>query len=149
MVTPLPPMFERIANGDRLKIGNRAFEVITAEGHAPEQAMLYCAQDKLLIAGDQVMEKDIAQRKRSGGRSDGDPLGLYLRSLAELKARAPNDALVLAATTGPSMASTSVSTNWPPITRCAAPRSTRRRARPRRRRNCCPSCSTSRSTRMR
>jgi glyoxylase-like metal-dependent hydrolase (beta-lactamase superfamily II) len=96
MVTPLPPMFERIANGDRLKIGPRTFEIITAEGHAPEQAMLYCAADKLLIAGDQVMEKISPNVSVWASDPHGDPLGLYLRSLAELKARVPNDVLVLA-----------------------------------------------------
>jgi glyoxylase-like metal-dependent hydrolase (beta-lactamase superfamily II) len=96
MVTPLPPIFERIANGDRLKIGGRIFDVITGEGHAPEHAMLYCAQDKLLIAGDQVMERISPNVSVWAVDPHGDPLGLYLRSLKELKARVPDDVLVLA-----------------------------------------------------
>ena len=96
MVTPLPPIFERIADGDRLKIGGRIFEVITGEGHAPEQAMLYCAEDKLFFAGDQVMEKISPNVSVWAIDPHGDPLGLYLRSLQKLKSRVAEDALVLA-----------------------------------------------------
>ena len=96
MVTPLPPIFERIADGDRLNIGERSFEVITGEGHAPELAMLYCAKDKLFLAGDQVMEKISPNVSVWAVDPHGDPLGLYLRSLKELKTRVANDVLVLA-----------------------------------------------------
>jgi len=96
MVTPLPPIFERIADGDRLKIGGRNFEVVTGEGHAPEQAMLYCAEDKLLFAADQAMEKISPNVSVWAADPHGDPLGLYLRSLRELKSRVAEDALVLA-----------------------------------------------------
>lgn len=97
MVAPLPPVFERIAAGDRLKIGGRDFEVLTGEGHAPEHAMLYCAEEKLFFAGDQVMEKISPNVSVWAVEPHGDPLGLYLRSLAELKSRLPEDVLALAA----------------------------------------------------
>jgi glyoxylase-like metal-dependent hydrolase (beta-lactamase superfamily II) len=96
MVTPLPPIFERIADGDRLKIGGRVFEVITGDGHAPELAMLYCAADKLFFAGDQVMEKISPNVSVWAVDPHGDPLGLYLRSLRDMKSRVGEDALVLA-----------------------------------------------------
>ena len=96
MVTPLPPIFERIADGDRLKIGGRVFEVMTGEGHAPELAMLHCAEDKLFFAGDQVMEKISPNVSVWAVDPHGDPLGLYLRSLRDLKSRVGEDALVLA-----------------------------------------------------
>src|SRR5208337_167212 len=95
MVTPLPPIFERIASGDKLKIGGRIFEVSIGEGHAPEQAMLYCAEDKLLFAADQVMEKISPNVSVWAADPHGDPLGLYLRSLEGMKARVPADVLVL------------------------------------------------------
>ncbi len=97
MVVPLPPVFERIADGDRLKIGGRDFEVVTGEGHAPEQAMLYCAEDKLLFAADQAIEKISPNVSVWAIDPHGDPLGLYLRSLGDLKSRVAEDVLVLAA----------------------------------------------------
>ena len=71
MVTPLPPTFSRVVAGDTLRIGGRAFSVLTGDGHAPEQIMLYCAAEKLFLAADQVIAKDFAQCQRLGRRSVG------------------------------------------------------------------------------
>jgi glyoxylase-like metal-dependent hydrolase (beta-lactamase superfamily II) len=95
MVTPLPPVFQRIAAGDRLKIGGRIFEVLTGDGHAPEQAMLYCAADKLFLCADQVLERISPNVSVWAVDPNGDPLGYYLRSLSALKAYLPEDVLVL------------------------------------------------------
>ncbi len=95
MVAPLPPVFERIVGGDRLKIGGRNFEVITTNGHAPEQATLYCADEKLFFGADQVLEKISPNVSVWAVDPNGDPLGLYLRSLEELKSKLPQDVLVL------------------------------------------------------
>jgi glyoxylase-like metal-dependent hydrolase (beta-lactamase superfamily II) len=95
MTTPLPPVFERIVAGDQLRVGGRVFEVLTGDGHAPEQAMLYCAEDKLFFAADQVLDKVSPNISVWATEPHGDPLGLYLRSLKELKARLPDDVTVL------------------------------------------------------
>ncbi len=95
MVSDLPAHFTRIVGGDRLSIGSREFEVITGNGHAPEQAMLYCATDKLLFAADQVIATISPNVSVWSVDAEGDPLGLYLRSLKELWASLPDDVLVL------------------------------------------------------
>jgi glyoxylase-like metal-dependent hydrolase (beta-lactamase superfamily II) len=95
MVAPLPPIFERIVDGDTLKIGGRDFAILTCDGHAPEQAMLYCAEDKLFFGADQVLEKISPNVSVWAVDPHGDPLGLFLRSLKELKARLPADVFVL------------------------------------------------------
>jgi glyoxylase-like metal-dependent hydrolase (beta-lactamase superfamily II) len=46
-----PREFIRIRDGDVFAIGQREWRVITAGGHSPEQALLYCEADKILIAG--------------------------------------------------------------------------------------------------
>lgn len=58
--------------------------------------MLYCAEDKLFFAGDQVMEKISPNVSVWAVDPHGDPLGLYLRSLRNLKSRVADDVLVLA-----------------------------------------------------
>jgi glyoxylase-like metal-dependent hydrolase (beta-lactamase superfamily II) len=95
MVSGLPPTFERLVAGDTLLIGGRSFEVLAGNGHAPEQVMLYCAADNVFLAADQVLAKITPNISVWAVEPTGDPLGLYLRSLAELKARIPADALVL------------------------------------------------------
>ncbi len=95
LVTPLPPVFERITEGEKLNIGGRTFEVLIGEGHAPEQAMLYCGEEKLFFAADQVLEKISPNVSVWASEPRGDPLGLYLRSLNGIKGRLPADVLVL------------------------------------------------------
>jgi glyoxylase-like metal-dependent hydrolase (beta-lactamase superfamily II) len=95
MVAPLPPTFERLVAGDRLAIGGRLFEVLGGDGHAPEQLMLFSREDKLFLAADQVLAKISPNVSVSALSPRGDPLGLYLRSLAALKRDLPEDSLVL------------------------------------------------------
>ncbi|RBP09180.1 glyoxylase-like metal-dependent hydrolase (beta-lactamase superfamily II) [Roseiarcus fermentans] len=95
MVSAPPKTFQRLMAEDRVTIGGRAFEVLTGGGHSPEHVMLYSAEDRLLIAGDQIMAKISPNVSVEAMEPDGDPLGIYLRSLEKLKARVPADALVL------------------------------------------------------
>jgi glyoxylase-like metal-dependent hydrolase (beta-lactamase superfamily II) len=95
MVTALPPTFQRLVAGDALRIGGRAFSVLVGDGHAPEQIMLYSAQERILFAADQVLAKISPNVSVWAVDPNGDPLGLYLRSLASLKSQIPADALVL------------------------------------------------------
>jgi glyoxylase-like metal-dependent hydrolase (beta-lactamase superfamily II) len=95
MVTPLPPIFTRIVAGDALVIGGREFHVLSGDGHAPEQIMLYCAEEKIFLAADQVIEKITPNVSVWAVDPEGDPLGLFVRSLNALKTDLPEDALVL------------------------------------------------------
>jgi glyoxylase-like metal-dependent hydrolase (beta-lactamase superfamily II) len=95
MVSGLPPTFQRLVAGDTLEIGGRSFDVLTGNGHAPEQVMLYCAADNVLLAADQVLAKITPNISVWAVDPEGDPLGLYIRSLGEIKAQIPADALVL------------------------------------------------------
>jgi glyoxylase-like metal-dependent hydrolase (beta-lactamase superfamily II) len=57
--------------------------------------MLYCAADNIFLAADQVLAKITPNISVWAVDPDGDPLGLYIRSLGELKRQIPADALVL------------------------------------------------------
>lgn len=94
MVSALPPTFQRIVAGDELKIGGRVWHVMTGDGHAPEQAMLWCREEKILLAADQVLAKISPNVSVWAVDPDGDPLGLYIRSLRAFR-NLPEDALVL------------------------------------------------------
>lgn len=96
MVSPLPPTFVRLVPGDILPIGGRRFKVLVGEGHAVEQLMLYCADDGILLAADQVLEKITPNISVWAVEPQGDPLGLFLRSLDYLVRQVSADVLVLA-----------------------------------------------------
>jgi glyoxylase-like metal-dependent hydrolase (beta-lactamase superfamily II) len=95
MVAPPPKTFLRLMPEDLVSIGGRSFEVMTAGGHAPEQVMLYSAADRLILCGDQILAKISPNVSVEAMDPDGDPLGIYLRSLEKLKRTLPEDVLVL------------------------------------------------------
>src|SRR5208337_3506167 len=85
MVSTPPRTFLRLIADDTVNIGGRTFEVMTAGGHSPEQVMLYSAADNLILSGDQVLAKISPNVSVEAMDPDGDPLGIYLRSLEKLK----------------------------------------------------------------
>jgi glyoxylase-like metal-dependent hydrolase (beta-lactamase superfamily II) len=81
--------------GDVIQIGERQFRILTGDGHVPEQIMLYCSEDKLLFAADQVIEKISPNVSVWSSEPEGDPLSYYIRSLRALRTHLPDDVLVL------------------------------------------------------
>jgi glyoxylase-like metal-dependent hydrolase (beta-lactamase superfamily II) len=94
-VTGLPTQFNRLQAGGNLTIGGRHFAVLTGGGHAPEQAMLYCADDNIFLSADQVLTRISPNISVDAMEPETDPLGEYLSSLASLRQAIPEDALVL------------------------------------------------------
>jgi glyoxylase-like metal-dependent hydrolase (beta-lactamase superfamily II) len=95
MVSGLPRTFRRLIAGEFLRIGARTFEVLTGGGHAPEQVMLFCRAENLFLCADQVLARISPNISVQAMDPEGDPLGIYLRSLASLKRDIPADALTL------------------------------------------------------
>lgn len=95
MVTPLPLTFFRLVAGERLKVGAYEFEILSGDGHAPEQIMLFARKQKLFLAADQVLARITPNVSVWAVEPDGDPLGLYTRSLKSIAAAIPQDTLVL------------------------------------------------------
>lgn len=94
-VSPLPPTFTRVVAGDVLRIGGREFAVLSGDGHAPEQLMFHCAEAGIFLAADQVLAKITPNISVWAVDPEGDPLGLYLRSLRQLSVAIPPETLIL------------------------------------------------------
>src|SRR5260370_4042166 len=95
IVSTPPRTFLRLVAEDRVKIGGRGFEAMCGPVPSPRPTVLLTADDNLVICGDQVMAKISPNVSVEAMDPDGDPLGIYLRSLEKLKATLPEDALVL------------------------------------------------------
>ncbi len=95
MLTGLPRTFRRLIAGETLVIGRRRFEVLTGGGHSLEQVMLHCPEERLLLCADQVLARISPNIGVSANDPEGDPLGIYLRSLAELRRTIPAGTLAL------------------------------------------------------
>jgi glyoxylase-like metal-dependent hydrolase (beta-lactamase superfamily II) len=95
LISGLPTQFHRLKAGETLRIGGRDFHIHTGGGHAPEQAMLSCASDKLFFSADQVLTRISPNISVQSMEPEANPLGEYLRSLETLGETLPADALVL------------------------------------------------------
>ena len=95
MLTGLPPTFRRLVAGETLEIGGRQWEVLTGGGHAPEQVMLHCPADHMLLAADQIMARISPNISVQAMDPEGDPLGIYIRSLHNFRSTIAADTLVL------------------------------------------------------
>ena len=94
IVSRLPLGFRRIAEGDVLRIGDVAWEVVVGSGHSPEHACLLDRERVILIAGDQVLPRISSNVSLGVSEPEGDPLGDWLASIAKLRGL-PADLLVL------------------------------------------------------
>jgi glyoxylase-like metal-dependent hydrolase (beta-lactamase superfamily II) len=91
---PATSSFRRVIDGEVLTIGGRRWTAITGGGHAMEHLSLYCAAERVLIAGDQILGRISPLIGVFPQRPEEDPLTEYLRSLGRFARLAP-DALVL------------------------------------------------------
>ncbi len=90
----IPASFQPIFAGDTLTIGAHDWQVIIGHGHAPEHASLYCAELKILIAGDMLLPRISTNVSTYAAAPELDTLRLYLDSIDRLTAL-PDDTLVL------------------------------------------------------
>ncbi|WP_309087718.1 MBL fold metallo-hydrolase [Phenylobacterium sp.] len=93
----LPDSFRRLNDGERIRIGDHEWEVVVGSGHSPEHASLWCRDLKLMISGDQVLPKISSNVSVFPTEPEADPLTDWLTSLKAIKARVPDDVLVLPA----------------------------------------------------
>ena len=93
-VSEPPASFRRIMDGEEIAIDGRHWEVISGYGHAPEHAALYCDDIGTLISGDMILPKISTNVSVWPTEPDGDPLSLFLRSVAR-HAQLPQRTLIL------------------------------------------------------
>jgi glyoxylase-like metal-dependent hydrolase (beta-lactamase superfamily II) len=94
MLGALPSSITRLRDGDTIRFGERDWKVIVAGGHAVEHASFWCAEDNILIAGDQILSRISPMIGVFPAVPEADPLAEYLGSLPRFK-ELPADALVL------------------------------------------------------
>lgn len=93
-VPDFPRRYRRLLDGNNVGIGGRDWRVMMGYGHSPEHAALYCPALGALISGDMVLPKISTNIAVQSVEPEGDPLGLFLDSLARY-AELPADTLVL------------------------------------------------------
>ena len=94
---PIPPSFIRLTDGDRLRIGEHEWRVMTGSGHSPEHVCLYGEAQRVLISGDQVLPVITSNVSVQPMEPYANPLLGWLESHERFKRELPNDILVLPA----------------------------------------------------
>ncbi len=94
IVPSLPSSYDRLMEGDQIRIGAHDWRVMMGYGHSPEHAALYCAQLGLLIGGDMVLPRISTNVSVMAATPLANPLRLFLDSLTRF-ARLPTQTLVL------------------------------------------------------
>ena len=82
----LTDSFERIRPGDHLRIGERSWQILLGQGHSLEMALLYCADDDILISADQILPKITPNISVWPWEPLADPLSDFLRTLTDIEA---------------------------------------------------------------
>lgn len=93
--TGVPTTYTRLKHGDTLQVGARQFRVLTGGGHALEQAMLLCPEERLFFAADQVIARISPNVSVQAMEPEADALGIYLRSLHAIRDTVGAEVLVL------------------------------------------------------
>ena len=91
----LPGDHRRLRNGDLVPIGNDRWRVIVGEGHSPEHVSLYCAERKILLAGDQILPTITTNVSTWHVEPEFDAVGAFLKTCKTFHDVLHPDTLVL------------------------------------------------------
>ena len=94
LAVDIPGTISELRDGAMIRFGNRGWRIILTRGHTYEHASFYCAEDRLLIAGDHLLPRISPVIAVYEMIPDANPLGDYLASFEQF-ADIPDDVLVL------------------------------------------------------
>lgn len=97
LIHPLPQSFERLRQGQEIKIGPYLWQVEIGRGHTPEHVCLYSPETNILIAGDQILPKISSNISLFPTEPRANPLQDWIDSCHRLQDVVPEDCLVLPA----------------------------------------------------
>ncbi len=84
LFSPIPEDIRYLEHNETFTIGRYQWQIIVAEGHCAAHAVLYCAEAKILISGDQVLPGISSNVSVRIDEPDGNPLHHWLESIENL-----------------------------------------------------------------
>jgi len=91
----LPPDYRRLREGNVVSIGRDHWTVITGEGHSPQHVSLYCAERRILIAGDQILPAITTNVSTWHIEPEFDAVGAFLNTCRKFLETLDPDTLIL------------------------------------------------------
>ncbi len=96
VITPIPRSFQRLGEGDVLRIGKRDWQVMIGRGHSCEHVCLFSEADRVFISGDQIIPKITSNVSVMPTEPEANPLAEWMSSLQRFMSL-PKETLVLPA----------------------------------------------------
>lgn len=96
LVWPIPLGFRRMIEGESVRIGGRDWVVRMGNGHSPEHATFWSADDDLVIAGDQIISSISPNLGVYPTEPMADPVSEWLEACERFLPHARHSHLVLA-----------------------------------------------------
>ncbi|WP_137919262.1 MBL fold metallo-hydrolase [Hydrogenophaga sp. 2FB] len=93
----LPDSFQRLTDGQTLRIGAHEWRVVVGRGHSPEHACLVSDALGVMVSGDQVLPRISSNVSVFPTEPEADPLGDWIESIERLRATLSDELLVLPA----------------------------------------------------
>ena len=91
----LPPAFKRLSEDDLVTIGRDRWRVIMGQGHSPQHVSLYCAERRILIAGDQILPQITTNVSTWPMEPEADTLASFLETCQKFLGQLHAETLVL------------------------------------------------------
>lgn len=91
----LPHAFKRLRDDEFVSIGKDRWRVVTGQGHSPEHVSMYCAERKILIAGDQILPQITTNVSTWPMEPEADTLASFLDTCQKFLGILDPDTLVL------------------------------------------------------
>jgi len=95
IVKPLPQGYTRLVEGQTITFGNRTWDILMGDGHAPEHVTLWSRDDGLVIGGDQLLLSISPNLGVYPNEPDADPVADWITSCEKFQPHARDDQLVL------------------------------------------------------
>ncbi|WP_084624285.1 MBL fold metallo-hydrolase [Oceanospirillum beijerinckii] len=84
LFAPLPEQVRYLQDQEEIAIGQYRWQILLAEGHCAAHAVLYCAEAKILISGDQVLPGISSNVSVRIDEPEGNPLHHWLEAIDRL-----------------------------------------------------------------
>ena len=98
---PMPKSYQRLRDGDQLRIGAITWDIIVGSGNSPEHVCLYSKTNRLLLSGDQILPIITSNVSVHPTEPEADPMTDWLTSHQKFKALIPDETLILPAHNNP------------------------------------------------
>lgn len=95
MAHPLPVGYRRLQAGEVIRAGGRTWDVHVGHGHAPEHLVFFSRDDRIVLAGDQILPSISPNIGVHPSEPLADPLAEWLDSCAHFAALVDDDHLIL------------------------------------------------------